>query len=75
MKRYTLSKSYAHTTGNGTVIVPDEVANDQEAYDGKTFPALKLHNCGEPTKCRARLRGELYGLHTSGTGDMVVQIV
>jgi hypothetical protein len=77
MSKYTLTRdgAQAHTVTGGRVVVPDEVALDQEAFDGATFPVLRLHINGVPRKCRARLRGDLYGLHTPGTGDMVVSIV
>lgn len=78
MSKYTLTKSgsQAHTISGGRVIVPDEVAADQKCYDGKTFPALRVNQFGRVgAKCRARLMGDAYGLHTSGTGDMIVSIV
>jgi hypothetical protein len=57
-------------TGDGrkTCIVPEEVADDQKSFDGKTFPAIFR---GE--KIRVKLIGDDYGLHTSGTGDMIVR--
>lgn len=78
MSKYTLTKSglQAHTMSGGRVIVPDEVAASQKEYDGKTFPALRVDQFGRVgKKCRVRLMGDAYGLHTAGTGDMVVSIV
>lgn len=78
MSKYTLtdSGSQAHTMSGGRVIVPDEVAADQNEYNGKTFPVLRVDQFGRVGgKCRARLMGDAYGLHTSGTGDMIVKIV
>ena len=71
---YTFEDRYeAHlgVTGDGrtTCIIPDQVADDQRKYDGKTFPAL-LH---DGTKIRVLLNGDDYGLNTSGTGDVVVR--
>lgn len=70
--RYTFdNRAHAHTFGrNALVIVPDQVAADQKRFDGRRFPVLRL----DGTKTRATLRGEEYGLHTSGTGDMVVSL-
>lgn len=78
----TIDGPQAHTvTGRQIAIVPVEVAADQKAYDGRTFPVLLIPSYGhrlgwngKPRKARARLRGDLYGLHTPGTGDMVVSI-
>ena len=64
-------------------IVPREVADDQVGHDGATFPILLIRPYGKwsfgdsklPRKARGKLRGDLYGLHTPGTGDMVVAIV
>lgn len=69
---YTFEDRYeAHlgVTGRTTCIIPDQVADDQHKYDGKTFPAL-LH---DGTKIRVLLNGDDYGLNTSGTGDVVVR--
>jgi len=68
--KYTYSGYEAHlgVTGARVCIVPDEVADDQHAYDGKTFPAFTGGK-----KIRVRLNGDDYGLNTPGTGDMVVR--
>jgi hypothetical protein len=76
MNKYTYSGTIAHTITDradcrSLVEVPDEVADDQQAYDGMTFPVRRN---GRRTG-RAMLRGDLYGLNTSGTGDMVVCMV
>ena len=76
--RYTYKQHAMAHYGNGTVVVPDQVADDQRAYDGIAFPAVRhtaLRGVRDPragTKVRVRLRGDLYGLHTTGTGDMRV---
>ena len=80
--KYTLTtNSPLAISASGTyhVAIPNEVAADQKAFDGRTFPAIMLPRYGhcnpkEPRKVRARLRGDLYGLHTAGTGDMVVSL-
>lgn len=71
--------------GNQSVIIPDMVATHQKDFDGKTFFALKpadgTYHYGSPYlingcyRIRVKLRGDWYGLHTSGTGDMIVQRV
>lgn len=53
-------------------IVPDQVSDDQTAYDGKTFPALLVPGRG---KIRVRLNGDDYSLNESGQGDMIVRRV
>ncbi len=72
------SRAMAHTMRrDAMVIVPDQVAQDQHAYDGRTFPVLRCNSLGRPTakaKARATLMGEEYGLHGPGTGDMVVRM-
>lgn len=68
MKKYTYSHGNLAHYGQTRVTVPDQVAEDQRGYDGMTFPAIKPNGL----KIRVRLRGDLYGLHTPGTGDMVV---
>lgn len=69
---YTFSNRYAAHNMSRTAIVtvPDQVAKDQRAFDGKSFPIIKA----DGTKGRAKLMGEEYGLNTAGTGDMVVRI-
>lgn len=47
------------------VTIPDHVADDQKAWDGRTFRTKDGR--------RVRLDGEAYGLHTPGTGDMTVR--
>ena len=61
----------AHTMTGGVVTVPDQVAADQKRFDGDVFPVIRR----DGSRARARLMGDAYGLHTSGTGDMVVAIV
>ena len=70
--RYTFSRRFtAHTVGHTeTVTTPDEIAEDQKHYDGKSFPVLRR----DGSKARATLRGDEYGLWTPGTGDPIVAI-
>ena len=79
MTTHTFDRGYVATTvsgfrtrvkGVGIVTIPDDVYEHQRAYDGKTFPVIRH----DGTKSRARLRGELYGLWTSGTGDPIVSM-
>lgn len=72
-ERYTLTAKgcHARTPAGLEVIVPDEVAEDQQQFDGRVFPVLGL----DGKRRQAQLRGDLYGLHTPGTGDMVVSII
>ena len=66
--RYTYIRQYAARYSEQIVTIPDQVADNQLYYDGKTFPALRR----DGSKVRVRLRGELYALGKSGTGDPVV---
>ena len=76
--RYTYTRNAVAHYGDGSVIVPDQVAESQRDYDGVAFPAIRLTalpGVRDPragAKVRVRLRGDLYGLHTPGTGDMRV---
>ena len=73
--KYTFARNYAARTPSGmTVTVPDQVAAEQREYDGKSFPVIVRRPGSSPRKARATLRGDLYGLHTAGTGDMVVAL-
>ena len=74
--KYTFDDGYqAHlgVTGQRTCIIPDQVADDQKAYDGKTFPAIISRGYDRGKKIRVRLNGDDYDLHGSGTGDTVVR--
>lgn len=72
---YTFARNYAANTPSGmTVTVPDQVAAEQREFDGKSFPVLVRRPGNSPRKARATLRGDLYGLRTTGTGDMVVAL-
>ena len=72
MNKYTFSRRYAASSVSGMVVtIPDQVADNQRHYDGRSFPVIKPNG----SKGRAVLRGDLYGLHTSGTGDALVKIV
>lgn len=69
---YTFNRRFAaHTMHrDGYVYIPDQVAEAQPDFDGRSFPVLRR----DGTKARATLRGEEYGLWTPGTGDPVVSI-
>jgi len=54
---------------NMRVIVPDQVGDNQREYDGMRVPCLDRIT---GKRVYARLRGDLYGLYTAGTGDMIV---
>lgn len=75
--KYTYSGYEAHLglTGDNTCEIPNEVAEDQKVYDGKTFPARVLTGYNKGRMMRVRLIGDDYGLNTSGTGDVVVRPV
>lgn len=70
--RYTFKHNYlAHTVNGKTVMLPDMVAGDQKAFDGKRFTG----RCSAGiVPIRMTLRGDLYGLHSTGTGDPVVSL-
>jgi len=63
---------FARTFSGVLVKIPSQVFADQKGYDGQTFPVLRASN---DKPARAMLRGDLYGLHTAGTGDPIVAIV
>ena len=65
--KITYKLGYQAHQGNRVVILPDAVATDQRSWDGRTFNALRL----DGRKVRVKLRGDLYGLHTPGTGDPI----
>ena len=73
MSKYTFnSQSAAHTMSGVTIVtIPDQVANNQQEYDGKTFPVIRP----DGTRARAMLMGDEYGLWTPGTGDPVVKMI
>lgn len=85
--KHLITKSMAHTKNGGFVLIPDVVSENQKEWDasGKTFSAIHCDDCGRITptlinpslgkKCRARIDGDAYGLHTSGTGETVVRIL
>ena len=58
-------------TGSRTCVVSSEFAEDQKGNDGKTTIALLR----DGRRMRVRLVGDDYGLHTGGTGDMIVRPV
>jgi hypothetical protein len=72
---YTYETQYEAMLGlsgsnTNTAIVPDQVANNQRDYDGRTFPAIHKQT---GRKIRVKLIGDDYGLNSSGTGDMIVR--
>jgi len=79
--KHTYKQGYeAHLgiTGDRVCIVPDQVADNQQDYDGKTFPVIVpagWRGTGTPDKkrMRARLVGDDYNLDGPGTGDMIVR--
>ena len=78
--KYTFTNYEAHLglRGRRTCVIPDEVAADQDAFDGKTFPAVLLPDGIDVIRIprdriRVKLVGTDYGLHTSGTGDVIVR--
>jgi hypothetical protein len=54
-----------------TVIVPDEVYHNQQYYSDN---GIKFDVRAGNDTATAILRGDLYGLNTPGTGDMIVEI-
>lgn len=67
----------AHSTDEGwEVIIPEEVYEDQSEFDGSVFPIMYRERFTTKWKDgNGKLRGDLYGLHTSGTGDPVVEFI
>jgi hypothetical protein len=82
-QKHTYNDGYhAHLgiTDDRICIIPDQVADNQGDYDGKTFIAIVpagIRGTGYswPRKMRVRLVGDDYGLGESGTGDVVVRPV
>ncbi|MEY4427215.1 MAG: hypothetical protein RL535_1513 [Pseudomonadota bacterium] len=72
MTKYTFTRKYAARTVGGMeyVYIPDQIVDSQRDFDGCSFTVLRR----DGTKARATLRGDLYGLWTTGTGDPVVSI-
>ena len=68
----------AHRKNGGYVLVPDHVAENQKHWDEtrKRFTGRPCDSAGVlipgARAVACVLRGDLYGLHTTGTGDMVV---
>lgn len=67
-------------SGDRVCVVPDAVAADQKAWDGRTFPAIvpagwRGTGTDKSRKMRVKLVGDDYGLHTTGTGDIIVRPV
>lgn len=73
------TKTYAIATRakTGFALIPANVATLQKTFaDSRaSFKAIPCDTCGRPTGAkpfRAILRGDLYGLDTTGTGEMVI---
>ena len=60
-----ITRGFTHT-----VCLPDAVAQDMRAWDGRTFLALGPWR----TRVRVRLDGGAFDLGGSGTGDPVVRL-
>ena len=76
--KYTFNSKSAHSMRrDAVIIVPNEVAENQKEFDGKTFPILRptIGRDGGYVRGRGMLMGDEYGLHTTSTGDMVVKII
>ena len=56
-------------TGDRRAVIPREIADNQQEYDGKTFKAL----LPDGRWMRVKLVGDDYGLNTPGTGDIIVR--
>lgn len=72
------AKTYiAARAKTGFALIPAQVADSQRSYSDsrRPFVAIPCDTCGRPTGAkpfRAVLRGDLYGLYTTGTGDMII---
>jgi len=74
MKHYTYNYRWhayrCYRSGySDQVIVPDQVADNQQDYNGKAFPALTLSG----KRATVTLIGDDYDLTGSGTGDLRVR--
>lgn len=70
----------AHRKNGGYVLVPDYVSANQKHFDEtrKPFRCQQCDSTGTPIEGPSKpyvLRGDLYGLHTTGTGTMVVSMI
>ena len=78
MSKHTYEQGViAHRGNGGFAIIPDAVINDQKGWSAsrKSFQALPCTSTGKiiGKGFSAILRGDLYGLHTSGTGDCTIR--
>jgi hypothetical protein len=78
MTTWTYDRNHVAHFGTGYVVVPDQISYNQREHDeaGTIFPAYRCDGSGRRTSSRpahVRLHGEAYGLHTTGTGDMIVR--
>jgi hypothetical protein len=63
-------------TGDRQCIIPDQVADNQKNYDGKSFIAIEISVCGwlaSKRNIRVRLIGDDYALYSTGTGEIIVR--
>jgi hypothetical protein len=82
-QKHTYNDGYQAHLGIGKnllCIIPDQVADNQDDYDGKTFIAIvpagyRGTGTTRSRKMRVRLVGDDYGLGESCTGDVVVRPV
>ena len=74
MKKYTFNKRCEARSVNGfALLIPDQVFQNQHHYweCQRTFPVIGKYS---GSKMRGKLRGDLYGLDSPGTGDVIVAI-
>ena len=73
MNKHTYEQGVIAHRANGFAVIPDAVINDQRGWSAsrKSFRALPCTSTGKiiGKGFSAILRGDLYGLGTSGTGD------
>lgn len=69
MTTFTYDRRMMAWFGNESVMVPDQVAEQQYMYDAarKWFPAIRTSGT-----VYVKLDGKAYGLGSGGTGDMKV---
>ena len=77
MSKHTYTHGVIAHRANGFAIIPDAVVLDQKGWDAsrKSFKAIPCTSTGKVIAkgFRAILRGDLYGLHTAGTGDCTIR--
>lgn len=77
MSKHTYTHGVIAHRANGFAVIPDAVVLDQKGWDAsrKSFQAFPCTSTGKiiGKGFSAVLRGDLYGLHTAGTGDCVIR--